>query len=100
MLRLLLGLLLSAPPVSFEGMCDASGAVPIDSRTFAVADDEENILRIYDAVNGGAPLHTLDLSSVLPLSKKTKKQRVESDLEGATMFGEHALWIASHGRNA
>src|SRR5688572_26419365 len=30
--------------VEFEGACDASGAVPIDERHFAVADDEDNVL--------------------------------------------------------
>src|SRR5690606_15608234 len=37
--------------VEFEGACDASGAVPVDEMHFAVADDEDNVLRVYDAVN-------------------------------------------------
>jgi hypothetical protein len=94
----LLALLSSSTVVVFEGMCDASGAVPIDSNTMAVADDEENTLRIYDATKGGPPLHAVELPRTLP-SKKRKK-RVESDLEAATTFRSHALWIASHGRNA
>ncbi|HWO13092.1 MAG TPA: hypothetical protein VNN80_26510, partial [Polyangiaceae bacterium] len=42
--------------VVFEGMCDASGAIAIDAKRFAIADDEENSIRIYDAERGGAPL--------------------------------------------
>src|SRR4051812_31397526 len=42
--------------VSFVGACDASGAVPIDERHFAVADDEDNVIRVYDAVAGGKPV--------------------------------------------
>src|SRR5688572_22748463 len=30
----------------FTGMCDASGAVPLNDHLFAVADDEDNILRV------------------------------------------------------
>jgi hypothetical protein len=40
--------------VVFEGTCDASGAVPLDARRFAVADDENNVIRIYDAERGGS----------------------------------------------
>jgi hypothetical protein len=48
--------------VTFTGTCDASGAVPIDARLFVVANDENNVLRIYDAERGGTPLHAIDLS--------------------------------------
>ena len=32
--------------VVFKGICDASAAVPLDRRLFAVADDEDSILRV------------------------------------------------------
>jgi hypothetical protein len=100
-----------ADTVTFTGMCDASGAVPVGPRTFVVADDEDNILRVYDAERGGAPLHALDLSMDLPLGKtrtpkkvvradgavKKPKRAPESDLEAATMLGDHAFWLTSHG---
>jgi hypothetical protein len=47
--------------VVFEGMCDASGAIPIDERRFAIADDEENEIRVYDAERGGPPLAAVPL---------------------------------------
>lgn len=100
--------------VTFTGMCDASGAVPIGSRLFAVADDEDNILRVYDVERGGAPLHAVDLSLDLPLWKSHQRKKVvradgavkkpkrapESDLEAATLLDGKAFWLTSHGRKS
>ncbi len=108
--------------VIFTGMCDASAAVPLSRRLFAVADDEDDVLRVYDADRGGPPLRTVDLSSALhppeakpeptkPEKKKGKKKKSdrsaepgadqgpESDLEAATRVGDLAYWMTSHGRN-
>jgi len=84
--------------VIFEGTCDASGAVPIDARLFALADDENNVLRIYDADKGGSPLYAMDVSPELGLQRK-KKGHPESDLEAATRLGDTALWLSSHARS-
>jgi hypothetical protein len=90
--------------VVFEGMCDASGAVPISDHTFAVADDEDNVLRVYDADRGGPPLSSVDLSPDLALPEKRGRKRArkppETDIEGATRLGDRAVWITSHGRNS
>jgi hypothetical protein len=82
--------------VTFEGTCDASGAVPIDARLFALADDESNVLRVYDAERGGLPVASIDVTASLHLSKK---KNPEADLEAATRIGERALWISSHARS-
>jgi hypothetical protein len=81
--------------VTFEGACDASGAVAIDERHFAVADDEDNVLRVYDAVSGGEPIRKTNLSKQIALKKKG-----EADIEAATSMGDRAFWLTSHGRNA
>jgi Protein of unknown function (DUF3616) len=81
--------------VEFEGTCDASGAVAVDERHFAVADDEDNILRVYDAVAGGEPVRKTNLSKQIAL-----KKRGEADIEAATSMGGRAFWLTSHGRNA
>jgi hypothetical protein len=81
--------------VVFHGACDASGAVSLDARHFAVADDEDNVLRVYDAEKGGPPLFDVDVSSELGLKKK---KNPESDIEAATRLGERAYWLTSHGR--
>jgi hypothetical protein len=80
-------------------MCDASGAVALDDRTFLVADDEDNVLRAYDARVGGAPLAAVDLSAALRLPTK-KKGAPEIDIEAATRLGDRAYFITSHGRNS
>lgn len=81
--------------VEFEGACDASGAVAIDDRYFAVADDEDNVLRVYDAMTGGRAVRRTNLSKQIALQKKG-----EVDIEAATSLGERAFWLSSHGRNA
>ncbi len=86
------------PIVVFEGTCDASGAVPLGGHLFALADDEDNVLRVYDAAKGGAPLHSVDLTAALGLEGKHKP--LEADLEAATGLGELAFFLTSHGRTS
>ncbi len=92
--------------VTFFGMCDASGAVPIDERHFLVADDEDNVLRVYDADRPGPPLSAVDVSPwlQLPEKKSNKAKRAprppETDIEAGTRLGEAAYWLTSHGRNS
>jgi hypothetical protein len=82
----------------FRGMCDASGAVALDAQRFAVADDEDNVLRVYDAACPGDPVSAVDLSAALGLLGK--KHPREADIEAATRIGERALWLSSHGRSS
>lgn len=94
--------------VVFNGMCDASAAIPLENNRFMVADDEDNILRIYDAKLGGAPVDQLVLSAeklgFAALQKSDPKtgqaKPVELDLEAATRIGNSAFWLTSHVRNA
>lgn len=86
-----LGPLSAGTIVVFEGMCDASGAIPVDERRFAIADDEENEIRVYDAESGGPPL------AVVPFGGMENAPE-ELDLEAATRVGQYALWLTSHGR--
>jgi hypothetical protein len=86
--------------VVFTGMCDASGAVPLSATRFVVADDEDNVLRVYDVDRGGAPLAQHDMSAALHVPVSDQPPRVaECDLEGATRLGDRAYWIASHARS-
>lgn len=94
-----------ASTVVFTGMCDASGAVPLSGELFAVADDEDNALRVYHAETGGKPLAVYDLSPSLGLKPKPRKNPgkppkapPELDIEGATRYRGLAYWITSHGR--
>lgn len=96
--------------VTFSGMCDASAAVPIDANHFLVANDEDNILRVYDATRGGEPTEELDLTaelSVAPTIQRQKKRQPrtpkirpqrEADIEAATRLGDNACFLASHSK--
>ncbi len=75
------------------GMCDASAAVPVGSDFFIVANDEDNLLRIYHNKKPGEPLYSHDLTSFLDIDKK----HPEADIEGATLIDDRVYWIASHG---
>ncbi|MBA7705576.1 hypothetical protein ES703_114408 [subsurface metagenome] len=80
--------------LTFHGSSDASAAVALDGDKFIVADDENNVLRVYK-IGSAPPLFAYDLTrflSILP-------EYPEADIEGATKVGNRIYWITSHGRN-
>jgi hypothetical protein len=83
--------------VVFKGMCDASAAAAVDANRFIVADDEDNILRLYSR-SGGEALGEFDMSEFI--GNQGKKKAKEADLEAAAQLGDQVFWIASHGRNS
>jgi hypothetical protein len=85
--------------VTFQGACDASGAVPGDGWSFTVADDEDNTIRIYDGKTGGAPVRGVDISPMLELPTG-KKHAPETDIEAATGIPPLSFWLSSHGRRS
>jgi len=89
--------LAAAPLVqsTYTGMCNASAAVALDDRHFAIADDEENLIRIYRADQPGAPAGEFDAAPHLDLARKSP----ETDIEGAARLGDVVFWITSHNRN-
>lgn len=90
-----------APNQSFlthSGMCDASAAVMLDEETFIVADDEQNVLVVYDANRGGEPIASVDWERLF-ISSQGSDDPGEADIEGAARIGSQIYWIASHGRN-
>jgi hypothetical protein len=82
-------------PLTYRGMCDASGGVALGANLFAVADDEGNQIRIYRFDTGGLPQQVIDVGSFLNLVDGYP----ETDLEGAAWLGGQVYWIGSHGRN-
>ncbi|MBE9139473.1 DUF3616 domain-containing protein [Nodosilinea sp. LEGE 07088] len=86
-----------------QGICDASGAIALDDQHFVVANDEDNILRIYDSTTSGKPVswgtHSdagIDINGYFQnvINKK------EADIEGAAQLDGVIYWITSHGRNS
>lgn len=80
--------------IEHTGMCDASAAVAVGDDMFLVANDEDNILRVYRSDESGKPLQTFNLNRFL----KPEKRR-EADIEAAARAGEVVYWITSHGTN-
>lgn len=97
----LLGLMLimtSAPTAEaqvFRGTSDASAAVALQDSLFVVADDENNVLRVYEVKGRPEPVFSLDMTGFL----HTDSGHPEADIEGAARIGERIYWISSHGRN-
>jgi hypothetical protein len=80
--------------IAYPGMCDASAAVAINDRLFVVANDEDNVLRLYRRGEPGQP-QQVDLSGFLGAGGK----HLEADIEGAARIGDTIYWIGSHGQN-
>jgi len=90
----------AAKLVTFEGACDASGALELGTGLlFLVGDDEDNVLRVYDGATGGGPRTTVDVSAALGLPSG-KKGAPETDIEAATSIAPLSFWLTSHGRKS
>ncbi|WP_328722337.1 hypothetical protein OHT52_24550 [Streptomyces sp. NBC_00247] len=74
------------------GSSDASAAVDVGDGYAVVADDESNVLRLYNLAVSGAPVKTWDVASKLGVSK-------EIDIEGAARVGNTIYWTGSLGNN-
>jgi hypothetical protein len=79
----------------FRGASDASAAVAVGEDMFIVADDENNVLRIYKTSETGRSVFSYDMTKFLGI----EREHPEADIEGATMIGRRIYWITSHGRN-
>ena len=94
----------------YRGMSDASAAVAIGEDIFIVADDENNVLRLYKSKTAGqgdrleagliepafgGPESCFDMTDFLDV----EPEYPEADIEGATTIGDCIYWITSHGRN-
>ncbi|MFJ9341158.1 hypothetical protein ACIRP0_17915 [Streptomyces sp. NPDC101733] len=74
------------------GSSDASAAVDVGGGYALVADDESNVLRLYDRSRSGAPVKTWDLGPALGVKK-------EADIEAGTRVGNTVYWTGSLGNN-
>ncbi len=82
--------------VQYSGMCDASASLEIDDNTFIIANDEDNVLRIF-RYDQEEPIVTWNLSAFFKIEFDDKSP--ESDIEGAAKIGDHYFFISSHGRD-
>jgi len=86
------GTALAQGTTRYEGLCDASAAVALDAKHFAVASDEDNTLHVFER---GQP----QARATLPLGAFLRGGKDEADLEAATRIGERIYWIGSLGRD-
>ena len=73
----------------FSGAGNASAAIDVGGGYMLVADDESNVLRLYDETRSGPPVKTFDFTGQLPSGKD------EADLESATRVGDTVYWGGS-----
>lgn len=78
----------------YHGTSDASAAIVVGDDMLIVADDENNILRVYES-GDGLPEFCFDMTDFLDI----EPEHPEADIEGATIIGDRIYWITSHGRN-
>ncbi len=83
------------PTLQFSEVCDASAATVVGEHRLVVANDEDNILRVYDLRTAGPPIQRIDLSEGLDQPEPGR----EADLEGSATIGDITWWIGSHARN-
>ena len=79
----------------YSGISNPSGAVALNNNVFVVADDEDNLLRIYDRNTSEKPLQTIKLSTVFK-GDIADGEDLEIDLESAAEIEGTYFWIGSH----
>ena len=79
--------------------CDASTAQAISNKYMFVADDENQVLRLYDRQNSGLPLAGFDFTSSLGLTNLSNGVPREVDIEASVRIGNRLFWLGS-GSNA
>ena len=80
----------------FYYAADASAAVALDDHRFIMADDEFNILQVFNwNLPASEPNMATDISTALVLDPA----HPEADIEGATWYNNRVFWITSHGRS-
>lgn len=75
-------------------ICDSSGAIALGEHHFVVANDEDNLLRIYQADQSGGPVE-VDINGYFDNNPTGD----ETDLEAVAQLDGITYWITSHGRS-
>jgi hypothetical protein len=78
------------------GAADASAAIAIDSNLMFVGDDENQVLRMYQRNQSGAPVWQIDCNPFLGLTDIENGRPREVDIEASTRVGNRIFWIGAH----
>lgn len=79
------------------GASDASAAVALDAQAMVVADDENQVLRLYRRDHSGLPLAGSDFTASLDLTDIDAGVPREVDIEAVARRSDRLYWIGSHG---
>lgn len=80
----------------FYRSADGSAAAALDGERFIMADDEDNVLRVYNwNLPASTPLRETNVSTAIAVDTA----HPEADIEGATWLNNRIFWITSHGRS-
>lgn len=78
------------------GTSDASTAIPVGGTFFLEADDENQVLRLYDYTKSGLPVTGFDFTNSLGLTQTDGSGVLrEVDLEASTKVGDRIFWLGS-----
>ncbi len=80
------------------GICDASAAIKINDSLYIIADDEKNVLCLYNRTKPGLPLQSFDYSNMLKLKDCKGKDCSETDVEAGVQSLKEAkkiYWLGS-----
>jgi hypothetical protein len=75
-----------------SGASDASTVQSIDNDYMFVADDQNQVLRLYNQQNSGLNVYGADFSSSLGISMTNP----QADIEGSVKVGIRIYWLGSH----
>ena len=78
------------------GKSDASTAIEIDQDYMLVADDEDQVIRLYDRNESGLPLNSFNFTPSLGLKDFSGGIPREVDIEASARIGDRIYWLASH----
>lgn len=81
------------------GASDASTAVDLGDGAMVVADDETNVLRVYDRTHSRYLAQSLDLRAA-GLALRDSDVTRELDIEASARVGDTIYWVGSHGQNS
>ncbi|GLZ39725.1 hypothetical protein Acsp05_33490 [Actinokineospora sp. NBRC 105648] len=84
---------------NFYGASDASTAIDLGNGAIAVADDETNVLRVYDREHSRYPAQSFDVRAAGLALRDTDVTR-EIDVEAAARTGDTIFWVGSQGQNS
>ncbi|PWW59542.1 ExeM/NucH family extracellular endonuclease [Actinokineospora spheciospongiae] len=81
------------------GGSDASTAVDLGGGAMVVADDETNVLRVYDREHSRYPASSFDVRAA-GLALRDSDVTREIDIEAAARRGDTIYWVGSQGQNS